>query len=1135
MSIPNKIMWLLGYNNLGFILEQERQHWLLKTDKKKQIQDKVTGDMFSGEIDNIGSNILLTTEKLPYKNDMLTDITYTTSGISRILDLQASAFTYSSGVNGLSFARILSSSYPVTVNNELKYKNYKLQLTNCTKCIIPFAGSFNSSNVFSGEWVKTSTPPRILMMDDNGEYTISESLAFTGATNCVWYYPLTETLQPLRLINDSGTTWSTAPVNNDGMIGYPLYWFTCSETNVGPTLYMYSNQNSRKEQYFFIANEGNVSKYRAKVYTGLSGDDNATPDLTSTSDYEIRVSPATGYQFYNNINDFSIKLDEEVVVLYNTTTEVSTTVQMGLSEPTSKMVMSNHESWTYVNPTMYSIPLDVFDINSFKNFPDSPLVSVFDVFFDESVPFSSTTNDYSYTGIQMSASNLSSDVYPNYPYDLTKWDGIPERLNDNDNVPQHLCVYAIHNTPIYDGVDPSTRQTAALLFDPGKEMTEESGSEMSNDEKGRVYMLSNDDAVYENNSTLEFAKPARTIARICDIPTSVVQLSGISGIAPTNVVDKKYVRSDVDFNTNDKNLLYNMKIEKWVKPTHLTKEGTSVVSANGQETNNFVFLTLEGLNSVDLINHNDFREYINLNPMVDPSDVSVGTIQSGGAGYSVGDIGVIIVGGFAFNYTVDSLVDETSSINTLTLSPADADLMINLSNFDIADGDISGYTEPYGSSPITGNGTGLKLRFLIDGLSSIITKKSEITNGLYALYRDKEGLWLYEYVINNASSTVPKTGTWTLSSNISYDPQSSYNTKEGLTLTDSYMSLNIPLLHDIEIFKSNENKTISEFETIKAFTTSSFVNIVDNKHIPFKDDKKDDDIIQVDITGYTSHYVGYCNAARHNQNAAIEAIRKSTMIDDDCYVFWRWNATNTEQTYLNCLNIVYVVCRHKFANLMTTDTTTLLPKNNLRYQKYVNSNSSTTISWSNEKVGTMVWMYNNESQYNEQYKINENGELGVDRTKYNWNDFAFPYDEDETLPDVDLPRIISAEGLMNWNVATNKRLQAIMPQNEEVYQQPELINIVSFGDNPEDANVVKPVGQWQLVLPRIETFKLSNGSKSVTPVKLTALQGNSIGNPGMITDIYENDIRNKVMVIDSSSKGISLQLFNSEINRWEEL
>ncbi|MBR1987874.1 MAG: hypothetical protein IKA36_02420, partial [Clostridia bacterium] len=72
----NKIQWTIGYSNLSLILEQDRKHWLMKTDKKKQIQDKYTGDMFLGQIDNIGSDILLTTEKLPILNKVTKSIGY---------------------------------------------------------------------------------------------------------------------------------------------------------------------------------------------------------------------------------------------------------------------------------------------------------------------------------------------------------------------------------------------------------------------------------------------------------------------------------------------------------------------------------------------------------------------------------------------------------------------------------------------------------------------------------------------------------------------------------------------------------------------------------------------------------------------------------------------------------------------------------------------------------------------------------------------------------------------------------------------------------------------------------------------------------------------------------------------------
>ena len=65
--VPNKLLRVLGYNNLSVILMQERRHWLLKTNKNKQIQDSVTGDVFQGRIDNAGADIVIESKKLPYK------------------------------------------------------------------------------------------------------------------------------------------------------------------------------------------------------------------------------------------------------------------------------------------------------------------------------------------------------------------------------------------------------------------------------------------------------------------------------------------------------------------------------------------------------------------------------------------------------------------------------------------------------------------------------------------------------------------------------------------------------------------------------------------------------------------------------------------------------------------------------------------------------------------------------------------------------------------------------------------------------------------------------------------------------------------------------------------------------------
>ena len=57
----NKLHWYLGYNALALMTEQERKHWLLKTDKKKTLIDPVTRDQYIGQIDNMGSDIIIET------------------------------------------------------------------------------------------------------------------------------------------------------------------------------------------------------------------------------------------------------------------------------------------------------------------------------------------------------------------------------------------------------------------------------------------------------------------------------------------------------------------------------------------------------------------------------------------------------------------------------------------------------------------------------------------------------------------------------------------------------------------------------------------------------------------------------------------------------------------------------------------------------------------------------------------------------------------------------------------------------------------------------------------------------------------------------------------------------------------
>ena len=156
-----------GAITMRILMDQERKHWLMKTDKSKTLQDKETGDMFKSVIDNNGGEIVLSTEKLEDANDFMQTISFDTSQSSgsAILEFQTSAFTYSPSVNGLTFARIKASKYPFVYQGQLQYFNYKVKFSNCEEVTLLFGTSKSSTNVIPTKWIKTSTPPSVLVIN----------------------------------------------------------------------------------------------------------------------------------------------------------------------------------------------------------------------------------------------------------------------------------------------------------------------------------------------------------------------------------------------------------------------------------------------------------------------------------------------------------------------------------------------------------------------------------------------------------------------------------------------------------------------------------------------------------------------------------------------------------------------------------------------------------------------------------------------------------------------------------------------------------------------------------------------------------------------------------------------------------
>ena len=126
----HKIYNFVGYNNLGLLLEQERKHWMLKPDKKLNVQDSATGSIFQGRIDNMGNEIVVETNKTnAYTgSDMFR---FTDDMFNVVFEPLSSTLPYNNALNGLMYECIISSKVAYVNNNVTSYKNYNLKFVDC--------------------------------------------------------------------------------------------------------------------------------------------------------------------------------------------------------------------------------------------------------------------------------------------------------------------------------------------------------------------------------------------------------------------------------------------------------------------------------------------------------------------------------------------------------------------------------------------------------------------------------------------------------------------------------------------------------------------------------------------------------------------------------------------------------------------------------------------------------------------------------------------------------------------------------------------------------------------------------------------------------------------------------------------
>ena len=194
-------------------------------------------------------------------------------------------------------------------------------------------------------------------------------------------------------------------------------------------------------------------------------------------------------------------------------------------------------------------------------------------------------------------------------------------------------------------------------------------------EIARVYAITNDSIKYENNAIAN--RPARTLARICDIPTDFTQLIHIKNTAPTIVFDMNYVRTEVSNNDYVLDLLYNKRT------LYSAFEMVESGGLNRPHTDKFIMPYNEVGPRVWFRRYDLEKKYAVWNNFGKKADLTFATIimEDSGADFAVNDTFYFMIGGRAYDCTVTA-VSGTGAITGFTIDFDDTNKYVDPNNLD---------------------------------------------------------------------------------------------------------------------------------------------------------------------------------------------------------------------------------------------------------------------------------------------------------------------------------------------------------------------------------------------------------------------------------------------------------------------
>lgn len=337
-------------------------------------------------------------------------------------------------------------------------------------------------------------------------------------------------------------------------------------------------------------------------------------------------------------------------------------------------------------------------------------------------------------------------------------------------------------------------------------------------EYGRAFVISNDIAKYENNASSPKQKSARTLARICDIPTSMLQLTNIPYYAPSILVDWNqsdllYNRTECDF-TDDA----NMRL--------INNTDRCLIRYSDQ---NIVFPYDYDLDRVISIYGDPFRIVENLNKSITLDNLNTTITPFGEAtGYDVGDTVKFNIGGQYFILTVDEIdvngKPESLSYEGTTLGT------VNMSNLFIP---IATFTP----ANVVSSGIGLKIMLNINTAywnDNYPTPSDQYIDGLHLYQFDEfNNVWLYGYNNDNQNwIRLMQLSGYNVTTN-PYDDHTSYNERR---LIDVMLYNNLITRNDIHnqwIDTYLDQSDYVDLYTIKTDIPTSMVGLDDLSNLLF--------------------------------------------------------------------------------------------------------------------------------------------------------------------------------------------------------------------------------------------------------------------------------------------------------------